>query len=298
MAKAFNQKIKLLYVMQMLLVKTDEEHVITMQQILNELDQKGIAAERKSLYDDMETLRQFGMDIMFRKAKPSGYYLAGRDFELVELKLLVDAVQSSKFITAKKSQELIQKLENLTSENEAKQLQRQVYVQNRIKTMNESIYYNVDKIHTALSLNRQISFQYYEWNVKKEMQLRRDGERYLVSPWFLSWDDENYYMVAYDEAADKIKHYRVDKMIGIKLTGDMRKGSEKAAGVDTAQYVRKTFGMFGGKEQVVELLFKEKFVGVVIDRFGKDVTIKPQKSGTFKVRTEVAVSEQFFGWLT
>lgn len=298
MAKAFNQKLKILYLLQMLFQKTDENHTVSMQQILQMLEQNGISAERKSIYDDMEILRQFGFDIMFRKSQPTGYYLGSRDFELPELKLLVDAVQSSKFITTKKSESLIKKLEGLTSEHEAKQLQRQVYVNNRIKTMNESIYYNVDKIHGAISQDHPISFQYYEWNVNKDMQFRKEGARYLVSPWFLSWVEENYYLVAYEHSSEKIKHYRVDKMVGIQIIDKPRLGQEKIADFDAGKYAKKMFGMFGGKVQTVEIQFKDKFAGVVIDRFGKDVVMKSQKDGTFKARVEIAVSEPFFGWIS
>lgn len=298
MAKAFNQKLKILYLIQMLYQKTDEEHTVSMQQILHMLEQHGISAERKSIYDDMETLRQFGFDILFRKSQPAGYYLGSRNFELPELKLLVDAVQSSRFITTKKSEELIQKLEGLTSENEARQLQRQVYVNNRIKTMNESIYYNVDKIHSAITENHPISFQYFEWNVNKEMQLRKSGARYLVSPWILCWADDNYYLVAFEHSTEKVKHYRVEKMVDIQILTESRMGQEKVEDLDAGKYAKKTFGMFGGKVQTVEIAFKDKYAGVVIDRFGKDVVIKPQKDGTFKTRVEVAVSEPFFGWIS
>lgn len=299
MAKAFNQKLKILYLMQMLLQETDENHTISMQQILSELEQKGIAAERKSIYDDMETLRQFGMDIMFRKSQPAGYYLGSRSFELSELKLLVDAVQSSRFITAQKSEELVKKLKGLTSEYETGQLQRQVCVNNRIETMDESVCYdNIDKIHSALSENHPISFQYYEWNVKREMQFRKDGARYLVSPWFLNWVEENYYLIAYEHNSGKMKHYRVDKMAGIQIEQEPRQGKEKAVNLDVSKYAKKTFGMSGGKMQTVELGFKEKYAGVLIDRFGKNVDIKPLKDGTFKVRVDVAVNEPFFGWIS
>lgn len=298
MAKAFNQKLKILYLLQMLFQKTDENHTVSMQQILQMLEQNGISAERKSIYDDMEILRQFGFDIMFRKSHPTGYYLGSREFELPELKLLVDAVQFSKFITTKKSESLIKKLEGLTSEHEAKQLQRQVYVNNRIKTMNESIYYNVDKIHGAISQDHPISFQYYEWNVYKDMQFRKEGARYLVSPWFLSWAEENCYLVAYEHSSEKIKHYRVDKMVSIQIAETPRLGQEKIADFDAGKYAKKMFGMFGGKVQMVEIQCKDKFAGAVIDRFGKDVVMKPQKDGTFKARVEIAVSEPFFGWIS
>ncbi len=208
MAKGTNQKLKLLYLMKILLEKTDEIHNITMPEILSSLDKYDVTAERKSIYDDLEALRVFGMDIIGEQRNKTYYYRVGkRDFELAELKLLVDAVQSSKFITARKTNDLIKKIEGLASKYEASQLQRQVYVTERIKTMNESIYYNVDKIHAAIGSNVKIKFQYFQWNVDKKMELRKNGEIYCISPWALSWDNENYYMIGYDCEAGIIKHY-------------------------------------------------------------------------------------------
>lgn len=183
MVKSYSQKLRVLYVMQILLRYSDEEHPISQTEISERLNAYGIQADRKSIYDDIKVLNEFGMEIENRRSKPSGFYVAERTFELPELKLLVDAVQSSKFITAKKSNELIRKLEELASVHEAKTLQRQVFVGNRIKTMNESIYYNVDKIHQAISQNRLIRFRYYEWTPQKEMHLRRNGKAYEISPW-------------------------------------------------------------------------------------------------------------------
>ena len=194
MAKHSNQKLKILYLMKIMEQNTDDKHGLTMGEIITALRGYGIDSERKSLYDDFDVLRTFGMDIQQRRGKEVRYHLASRDFELPELKLLVDSVQSSKFITHKKSRTLIRKIENLLSRYEAKELQRQVFVANRIKAMNESIYYVVDDIHKAISEDRQISFQYYEWNVKKQKQLRKNGQVYKVSPWVLTWDDENYYI--------------------------------------------------------------------------------------------------------
>lgn len=187
MAKGNNQKLKILYLIKILSEKTDETHSITMQEIISSLKAYGISAERKSIYNDIESLRMFGMDIIGEQKDRTYYYHIGkRKFEIVELKLLVDSVQSAKFITAKKSNELIKKIEGLASRYEASQLQRQVYVSERVKTMNESIYYNVDKIHTAISANSKITFQYYQWDIHKKMILRKDGALYKVSPWALS----------------------------------------------------------------------------------------------------------------
>lgn len=217
---------------------------------------------------------------------------------MAELKLLVDAVQSSKFITQKKSRQLIHKLESLTSEHEAKKLQRQVYVGARIKTMNESIYYNIDQIHEAISENRQISFQYYEWTVSKEMRLKKNGERYLISPWGLIWKDENYYLVGLDERSGIVKHYRVDKMLKISMERDPRNGEEMFRDFDAAKFATKTFGMFGGKEETVRLVFENHFIGVVLDRFGHDIMLHKVDKDHFSIRIRVNVSSQFFGWLT
>lgn len=212
MAKGSNQKLKLMYLFKILMENTDETHSISMSDILFKLKDYGITAERKSIYNDLESLRQYGVDIVGVQRDRTYYYnVANRQFELAELKLLVDSVQSAKFLTTKKSNELIKKIEGLASKYEASKLQRQVYVTKRVKTMNESIYYNVDNIHTAIAGNRQIRFQYFQWNIKKKMELRHNGEYYRVSPWALSWDDENYYLVAYDDTEKIIKHFRVVK---------------------------------------------------------------------------------------
>lgn len=297
MVKSYSQKLRVLYVMQVLLRYSDEEHPISQAEISERLNAYGIQADRKSIYDDIKVLNEFGLEIENRRAKPSGFYVAERSFELPELKLLVDAVQSSKFITAKKSNELIRKLEELASVHEAKTLQRQVFIGNRIKTMNESIYYNVDKIHQAISQNRLIRFHYYEWTPQKEMHLRRNGKAYEISPWGLTWDDENYYMVGYDGEAEMIKHFRVDKMLDIEITDQPRSGKERFEKFDLANYAKKVFGMFSGEEHTVKMLCENNLAGAMIDRFGRDVMMHPVDEEHFSVSTAVNVSPQFFGWL-
>lgn len=300
MPKSTNQKLKLLYILKILSEQTDEEHCMSAGALIEELAKYDIKAERKSIYDDMNQLIDFGYDIILVKSRSSGgYYLAGRDFELAELKLLVEVVQSSKFLTRKKSQELIGKIERLASKWDAKQLQRQVYVANRIKTANESIYYIVDDIHRAIQNNEQISFQYLEWNLEKRLVPRRGGKRYQVSPWALTCKDENYYLIAHDAEEDKIKHFRVDKMGGIQVLPDIkREGSSLFERFDIADYANKTFSMFGGKEETVTLLLENQLIGVVMDRFGKEASIRQKDEAHFSVRVTVAVSGQFFGWLT
>ena len=299
MARSSYQKLKPLYIMNYLLHNTDEDHPVTVNQIISYLDSQGISAERKSIYSDIEALQYFGLDIVQSgSGRSCGYYIAHRTFELPELKLLVDSVQSSKFITHKKTAALIKKIETLASIHEAQLLNRQVFVKNRIKTMNESIYYNVDEIHNGISKNKKIRFLYFEYNVQKERQYRRNGAYYVVSPFALTWDDENYYMVAYDSDAAMIKHYRVDKMEKISILEEDRDGLEAYQALDMAIYVRKTFGMFTGKEEHVVLRFENHLVGAVLDRLGRDVFIVPDGPDHFTVRTDVIVSPQFFAWVT
>lgn len=300
MAKSANQKLKLLYLLKILTEQSDEEHCMSAQALIDALGAYDIKAERKSIYDDIAQLMDFGYDIVLVKAKNGGgYYLAGREFELAELKLLVETVQASRFLTLKKSRELIAKIEKLASKSEAGQLQRQVYVANRIKTANESIYYIVDDIHRAIQNNEQITFQYLEWNLEKELVPRKDGKIYRISPWALTCKDENYYLIAHENESDSIKHFRVDKMGHIQvLTGIARQGAELFERFDIAAYANKTFGMFGGREEVVTLEFENRFIGVVLDRFGKEVSVRKRDAEHFSVRVQVALSGQFYGWLT
>lgn len=293
-----NQKIKILYLMKILMERTDEKHILNAQELCDALRGYGISAERKSIYNDVQTLQDFGFDVIQQKGSNSGYYIASRDFELPELKLLVDAVQSSKFITTKKSEELILKLEGLASKHQAKFLQRQVFIYNRAKTGNETIYYNVDHIYEALYKNVQITFQYAEWTVQKELRLKKEGALYKVSPWALTWDDENYYLIAYDENADMIKHYRVDKMLHIEKLADKRLGREKYEDFDLAAFAKKTFAMYGGYDEEVTFLCHKSLAGVMLDRFGKDVWMVPADEEHFRIKALVSVSQQFFGWMT
>lgn len=298
MAKRPNQRLKLLYLAKIMLRLTDDEHGLQVEQIINELAKYDIAAERKSIYSDLEALQLFGIDIEKKHIGRYVYYCVGnRNLELAELKLLVDAVQSSKFITEKKSSQLIEKLERYVSRYEAKQLNQQVYVHGRIKTMNESIYYNVDAIHTAIAENKKIIFQYFQWNVKKEMELRHDGKYYHISPWGLSWDDENYYLVGFDSEAGIIKHYRVDKMLHITMSDEPREGKERFEKFDLAAYAKKSFGMYSGKEQKVKLYMENQLAGVIVDRFGKDVMMRPVDETHFTALVDVAVSRQFIHWV-
>ena len=302
MAKGQNQKAKLLYLARILSQQTDQEHPMTIARMMDLLQAQGVdVRDRKSLYDDLETLRVFGMDIeKQREGRSVGYYVAGREFELPELKLLVDAVQSSRFITRKKTDQLIRKVESLTSVHQARQLQRQVYVTGRIKSMNESIYYTVDALHEAIDSGKQIRFHYFEWALGRgrervEKRLRRGGGWYQVSPFSLVWDNENYYLVAFETESGTVRHYRVDKMQDLTVTDLPREGLPE--NFDPAAYAGSLFGMYHGVQETVKLRFENSLIGVVADRFGREVFLSPDGDSHFTVTTKVAVSPQFLSWV-
>ncbi len=296
--KGDNQKLKMLYLVKIFSEETDDNHYITMPEIISKLAAYGVNADRKTIYQDIDQLKKYGYDILTSQdGRNYYYYLGGRDFEIAELKLLVDAVQSSKFISENKSRELIKKLEDLVSRHQASQLHRQVLIAGRVKTMNESIYYNVDKLHAAINSDRQIMFRYYDWDLDKQMKPRYDGMWYQLSPWALMWDDEMYYLVVYDAKYDKVTHYRVDKMKEITILDDAREGKEAFKGFNLADYTKSLFGMYAGKETKVTLEGENYMVGVLIDRFGKDIIIAPVDDGHFRTTVTVAVSDHFLGWI-
>ena len=298
MARQANQKLKILYLLEILRRETDEDHPLTLQQIIDLLAQKGISAERKSLYDDIEQLRLLGEDVVTVRDTTVRYYIGERTLDMPQLRLLVDAVQSSKFITRKKSEELIRRLESLTSRHLAGQLQREVLVSGRIKTMNESIYYNVDRLQNAIAAGRQVTFQYFDWGMDKQQHLRHGGALYTVSPWARVWDEENYYLVAYHSEKGTPRHYRVDRMLRITLTEQPREGEKVFAAQDMALYGRKTFGMFGGEEQWVTLRCRKRMAGIILDQFGTDTPLIPDGEEYFTARVPVVVSPPFFAWLS
>lgn len=298
MPKGNNQKLKLIYMIEILTQHTDEKHSITMPQIIEKLKEYNVTAERKSLYDDIEIIRDLGIDVQMRKEGRNYYYnVVGKQFEIAELKLLVDAIQSSKFITKTKSEQLIKKLETHASIYEARSLNRQIMVTGRIKTMNESIYYNIDELHEAIAENKKIQFKYYEWDINKEFVPRKNGKVYEISPWGLVWDNDNYYLIAYDEENEMIKHYRVDKMKYIKVLDHKREGKKVFDKLNISKYTEQNFGMFAGEETRIVLKVKNDKIGIIIDRFGKDVVVMPDEEGYFKTTIYVAMSDQFLGWI-
>ena len=258
MAKSANQKLKLLLLRQLLLTGSDEDHPIPTAALIEALARQGVHAERKSIYDDMETLRLSGLDVQLRRERPPGWFVGAREFELAELKLLVDAVQSSRFITRRKSDTLIRKLEGLASRYQAGQLQRQVYVSGQVKADNEGIYYNVDQLHAAIAAGQGVRFRYFDYNSRKQKVYRRDGAQYTVTPYGLVWDNQNYYLVGLDAAHGDVRHYRVDKMSGIEPAPP---AGGAPAPFDMAGYAQKHFGMFSGDRTQVRLRCAEGWPG-------------------------------------
>jgi len=292
--KMGNQRLKILYLYKILLEKTDENHSISMPEIIAELERFGIIAGRKAIYEDIEALRLYGLDIVSNKGKNAGYNVISRDFELPELKLLADAVSSARFLTDTKSAKLLKKIEGLCSVHEGKEIQRQVYVANRAKSINERIYLNVDKIHKAINEQKQIEFKYFDYDLKKQKKYR-DGMR-RCSPYALTWDDEKYYLIAnYEKYSDEFTNFRVDRMDDVKIIENSEYKALKD--FDMSDYINSTFSMFSGKTQSVKLRFTNNLINVVIDRFGKDVIIIPDGDEHFMVRVNVKAEPTFFGWL-
>lgn len=299
MAKSSNQKLKLSILTRIMLENTDDEHGLTMSQIVEELAKYDINAERKSIYTDFQDMTdKLGIEIIKEQNGKETYYHVGkREFEIAEVKLLIDAIQSSKFITQTKSRQLITKIKKLVSIYQARQLQRQIYINNRVKNMSESVYYTVDDIYTAINHNRKIKFQYCKWSIDKKLIPRHNGDLFSVSPWTLTWDDENYYLVAFDDLDGQIKHYRVDKMIHINITDELREGEKLFKNFDLAAYSMSTFGMYSGEKTKVHIQFPNIMCGVFIDRFGKDINFRTIDDTTSLLAVDVALSYQFYGWI-
>lgn len=293
MSRSENQKRKLLLLLDYLRAESDEDHPVATQTLVDYLRAQGVNAERKSVYSDLTALSDHGYDIQRVPGRNGGVYLGSRDFELPELKLLVDAVQASRFITKKKSDALIAKLEGLTSRYQATQLQRQVFVGGRAKSMNESAYYSVDAIHTAISHHRVVAFRYFDLDRNKEKVYRREGAEYRVEPYCLVWDNAQYYLVGKIPDGEETRHYRVDKMDSVTVTD---KPAEPPKSFDPGAYVGRYFSMFSGRAAQVRLGCQETAAGMILDRFGRDVMLVPREDG-FTVTLDVVVSPQFWGWL-
>jgi len=279
--------------MRILLEKTDEDHTLSANELISALEGYGIKAERKSVYSDIELLRTFGLDIEYRHKQ--GYFIASRQFELAELKLLVDAVLSSRFISQKKSEDLIKKLASVASEYEARQLKRQLFVADRAKTVNEVVLYSVDAIHEAINGKRKISFRYFDYDTSRKQVYRRAGEPYTHTPVSLCWADDNYYLIAYNAKYDGLTHYRVDRMTDVTVCDD---ASDKfdTDRFNVAEHTKMNFGMFSGEVVRATLAFDLSLVNVVLDRFGKDVQMR-NRGSTFEITVDVSASPVFLAWM-
>ena len=300
MSRGSNQKFKFTYLMEIMLEKTDDDHALTMSQIMDELERYDVTAERKSIYVDFADMTErFGIEIIKeQRGRETYYHVGSREFELAEVKLLVDAIQSSKFITQTKSRELITKLKKFVSEYQGKTLQRQVFIDDRVKTMNESVFYNVDEVYNAINTNKKIRFKYYKWDINKKLVPKKNGDWFVLSPWGLTWMDENYYMIAYDDWDGNVKSYRIDKMMRITITDEERTGNDAFKAYDMAKLSKSTFGMYGGPKKRVTIQFENSMCGVFLDRFGKDdISFRPVNDGWSEFSVEVNVSQHFFGWL-
>ena len=296
MPRSENQKKKLFKLLEIFIKETDESHGVSMREIIDMLEAEGISAERKSIYDDILTLGELGFDITTLPEKPPKYTLLSRPFEFAELKMLVDSVESSKYITREQSRQIIAKLKGYAGKYRAHELSRQVYVEDRIKTANALSIENIDLLHKAINTNRKITFCYFDYTREKKKVFRHGGERYSVSPVALLLSDENYYLIAYDESVGKNKNFRVDKMAKIEISQEKRNEAVTNTRFNPAEYSRKVFGMYGGREELVTLECREHLAGVIIDRFGEDNSFFSTEFG-FRVSLRVMLSPNFYAWV-
>ena len=291
------QKQKLIILREILINETDEAHPLSVNELISKLALSGIKAERKTVYDDIATLAETGLDIVIDKRGHSNvYYVASRLFQDEELLILAEAVASSKFLTVKKSNELIKKLQQLTSKHSATRLKRSIYIGNRVKTFNESIYYTVNSIHEAINNNREISFKYFEYDMDKKKKLRYNGFTYRVSPIYLIWENDCYYLVCYYPRYNTISRFRVDRMSEVAVTENKRKALTLDE-EEMAKQLRSTYNMFGGRTETVTLLMDGKLMNVLIAKFGESVRVSKVDDTHFSVKLEVQISPTFWGWL-
>lgn len=296
MSKSENQKQKLLYLLKFFYEETDEEHALTVNQIIDKLEQNGISAARRSIYDDIRTLQDFGIDIVMRKSKTCEYFLGSRLFETSELKILIDNIQSSRFITKKKSESIIKRLKRLAGKPQSRKFSGQIHIYDRIKNMNECILYNVDTLHNAIAENRKVTFRYFDYNIKREKVFRKNGELYFANPLALHFDNENYYLISYNEKYGDYVHYRVDKMTDIEISTEKRMMPEEK--FNAAEYVKPMFSMFDGKVEHITALFHISYLNVIIDRFGDNVILREaEDEECFQATFQAAVSPTFLSWI-
>ena len=295
MPKSDNQKLKIFYILDYLQRNSHQDHPVRAAELLSMLErQHNIICDRKTVYSDIAALQDYGVDIVSVPGKNGGYYIASRNFELPELKLLIDAVQSSRYLTAKKSRELIEKLCNQCSVHDAQLMRRDVLVSGRVKSMNETIYYNVDAIQEAIAANRQITFRYFDWGLDGKRRYRE--KNYTASPYGLCQDNENCYLLAHSPRHG-VTSYRVDRMTEIQLTQGSRTPCPELTGKALTEHANKLFQMYAGEATTVKLRFHRDLTNVVIDRFGRDTMLIPDGDDHFVFTINVAVSPMFLSWV-
>ena len=295
MPRSDNQKLKIFYILDYLQRNSHQDHPVRTAELLSMLEHHhDIVCDRKTVYSDIAALQDFGVDIVSVPGKNGGYYIASRNFELPELKLLIDAVQSSRYLTAKKSRELIEKLCNQCSVHDAQLMRRDVLVSGRVKSMNETIYYNVDAIQEAIAANRQITFRYFDWGIDGKRRYRE--KNYIASPYGLCQDNENCYLLAHSPRHG-VTSYRVDRMTDIHLTEDTRTPCPELTGKALTAHANKLFQMYAGDATTVKLRFHRELTNVVIDRFGRDTMLIPDGEDHFVFTIDVAVSPMFLSWV-
>lgn len=290
-------KPRILYLQRILLERTDEEHPLTTSQLIEILNTEyGISAHRTTISKDIASLQEFGLDIVTIHSTQSKYFVGSRKFELPELKLLIDAVESSKFITKKKSDALIEKIHSLTSPGQVSKLKRNNYVADRIKPDNEQIYYIVDTINDAINEGRQISFQYYDYTGLKKKVLKNKGEVYVLSPYHLLWNGDYYYVIGYSEKKSKVVTFRVDR-IAATPSVLQEAAVPTPKDFDLAEFTKEVFFMYDGNNVTVDLRCDNSLMKTMIDRFGEDVKTLAYDMTSFRLITEVSASQTFFGWV-
>lgn len=287
--------IRIIELLRFLYQQTDEAHAVTVSEMIEYLKSKGIPSVRQTVYTDLEALDTAGIDIVQIKSTQNRYFIGSRIFEYPELKMLVDAVASSKVISAKKSQALIQKLGQLTSIQQAEQLQRLASLSSRVKPHNEKVYYIIDSIQTAILDQHQISFQYYEYTPEKKKILKHDGYRYILDPYALEWKNDHYYLIGYSHKHKGIAHFRVDRLTSVE---SLDSKFQPMPDFDVAAYTNKMVDMFAAEHaEQVKLLCSNELMRVIIDHYGEDIEISPYDDTHFTVIIEVNPSGTFYGWV-
>lgn len=297
MADANKQKLKLLYLLRMLEQETDSQKGLTMTQIIEKLGEHGINAERKSIYRDIKVLRDFGYDIKMYQRAPVEYALESNELSLSEVTMLIDVVQSSKFLTERTSNSLVKALKGFVSERERKLLEKRVHVQGRIKSQNESAFYNVDTIHEALRQKKKITFLYYKFDTKMKPKLQHEGQMYELTPVKVVYADGFYYMVAWSDSHEDFSTYRIDRMRLLEISPEPATRNESIATYSFDQFEYQSFGMFNGEEVSVTLKVKPNGMDAIADNFGSDVDVLKSSDRQADVRVKVKVSPQFYGWV-